>query len=228
MSNNYFRFKQFTIHQDLCAMKVGTDGTLLGAWANGGERILDIGTGTGLIALMMAQRFPKAKVTAIDIDDMACQQAQQNIALSPFDVEVQLQDVLNMQGAYDCLVCNPPFFITSLECPDEHRAIARHASNLTYRKLIQSARRLLTDDGEFSLIIPADTKHIMEMEASLVGFFKSRECAVKTTPQKAPKRYLLAFVKHCPQTTQTEEGIIEISPNVRSEWYQHLTADFYL
>ena len=88
MSNSYFRFKQFTIHQEQCAMKVGTDGTLLGAWAQGGERILDIGTGTGLIALMMAQRFPQAQVVGIDIDGLACEQAFENVAASPFHDQV--------------------------------------------------------------------------------------------------------------------------------------------
>ena len=99
MSNSYFRFQQFTVHQDRCAMKVGTDGTLLGAWARGGRRILDIGTGTGLIALMMAQRFPQAVVTAVDIDEDAVGQASENVAASPFAgrIAVEQADIRTME-----------------------------------------------------------------------------------------------------------------------------------
>ena len=100
MSNSYFRFKQFTIHQEQCAMKVGTDGTLLGAWAQGGERILDIGTGTGVIALRMAQRFPQSQVVGIDIDGLACEQALENVAASPFHDQVQVTH-LSLQNNTD-------------------------------------------------------------------------------------------------------------------------------
>ena len=125
-----FQFKQFTIHQELCAMKVGTDGVLLGAWTQGGQRILDAGTGTGVIALMMAQRYSEALVTAIDIDEGAVRQAQQNVALSPFAERVEvlrksLQEFGGIDGSngsngqdgfcgYDAIVSNPPFFIDSL------------------------------------------------------------------------------------------------------------------
>ena len=100
MANDYFSFKQFTVRQDRCAMKVGTDGTLLGAWAHGGQHILDIGSGTGLIALMMAQRFPDATVVAVDIDAEACRQAAENVAASPFEVTVVNTDVKEMDSRY--------------------------------------------------------------------------------------------------------------------------------
>ena len=121
MANDYFRFKRFTIHQSRCGMKVGTDGTLLGAWAHGGDTILDIGTGTGLIALMMAQRFPSASVTGIDIDEAACMQARENVEDSPFSVSILHRNVLDMKGIFDAVVSNPPYFNHSLESPDNQR-----------------------------------------------------------------------------------------------------------
>ena len=218
-------------------MKVGTDGVLLGAWAQGGRRILDAGTGTGVIALMMAQRYPEALVTAIDIDEGAVRQAQQNVALSPFSgrVEVLRESVQEFDGidgsngangqdgfcGYDAIVSNPPFFIDSLAAPDEQRNMARHTQTLTYAELMQAAYNLLNDDGELSVVVPFDYRKRMEDEACFVGFFPSRVCAVKTTERKPAKRYLLAFRKHpCP--CQKEELTIG------SEDYQALTSAFYL
>ena len=204
-------------------MKVGTDGVLLGAWAKGGQRILDAGTGTGVIALMMAQRFPEAQVTAIDIDEGAVRQSQQNVAVSPFAAQVTVlrETLQEHQGAYDAIVSNPPFFIDSLAAPDEQRNMARHTQTLTYAELMQAAYRLLSDDGELSVVVPFDYRQRMEDEAIFVGFFPSRVCAVKTTERKPAKRYLLAFRKHpCP--CQKEQLTIG------SEDYQALTSAFYL
>ena len=218
-----FQFKQFTVEQELCAMKVGTDGVLLGAWAKGGQRILDAGTGTGVIALMLAQRYPEARVTAIDIDEGAVRQAQQNVTKSPFAAQVTvLQETLQEhQGEYDAIVSNPPFFIDSLAAPDEQRNMARHTATLTYAELMQAAYRLLSDEGELSVVVPFDYRQRMEDEAIFVGFFPSRVCAVKTTERKPAKRYLLAFRKHpCP----CEKEQLTIG----SEDYQALTSAFYL
>lgn len=229
MSNDYFRFKQFTVHQSRCAMKVGTDGVLLGAWANGGQRILDIGTGTGLIALMMAQRFPSSDVVGIDIDEEACIQAQENVSASPYHrVTINCTDVRTLEGCFDSVVSNPPYFEASLLCPDEQRTLARHTVTLRYRELVNSVWHLLDNQGEFSVVIPVTSKSRMESEAALVGFFKARECLIKTTPRKAPKRCLLAFRKHLPISVEHTVGILQESPNVLSEWYHSLTRDFYL
>ena len=230
MANDYFKFRQFTVRQDRCAMKVGTDGTLLGAWARGGHTILDIGTGTGLIALMMAQRYPEAQVVGIDIDHEAVMQAKENVAASPFNIDIIEADAktFNVQrSTFNVILSNPPYFVDSLECPDGQRTMARHTASLAYGELMAAVNRLLADDGEFSVVIPFDCKARLECEASLAGFFKVRECAVKTTPRKPPRRYLLAFRKH-PDELELSEGIIETAPNVRSEWYQQLTKDFYL
>ena len=204
-------------------MKVGTDGVLLGAWAKGGPRILDIGTGTGIIALMMAQRYPEAQVTAIDIDEGAVRQAEQNVSRSPFlgRISVLQQAVQEHLGEYESIVSNPPFFIDSLQAPDEQRNMARHTATLSYAELMKAAYRLLADNGEFSVVIPFDYRRRMEDEAVFVGFFPSRVCGVKTTERKPAKRYLLAFRKHpCP--CQKEQLTIG------SEDYQALTSAFYL
>ena len=235
MANGYFQFRQFTVHQQHCAMKVGTDGTLLGAWALASEspcRILDIGTGTGLIALMMAQRYPQAKVTAIDIDDGAVRQAKENVSASPFAdrINVIKADVLTIEEEekYDSIVCNPPFFEDSLTCPDPQRTEARHTVSLGYRQLMEAAFRLLKDDGHFSLIIPSDCRERLESEAHLRGFFLSRVCSIQTTPKKAPKRYMIEMRKQPVNEVDTINGILESSPQIRSDWYHELTKEFYI
>lgn len=233
-----FRFKKFVIEQELCAMKVGTDGVLLGAWATGGSSVLDVGTGTGIIALMMAQRCPQARVTALDIDEGAVRQALQNVAQSPFAdrIEVLQKSVQEFDrangtnrgngtnrsnGTYDAIVSNPPFFIDSLNAPDRQRNIARHAETLTYGQLMQAAWRLLADEGELSVVVPFDYRQRMEDEATFVGFFPSRVCAVRTSARKPAKRFLLAFRKHpCPcERTEMTLG---------DEAYTLLTQEFYL
>lgn len=228
MSNDFFQFKQFIVRQDSCAMKVGTDGTLLGAWARGGERILDIGTGTGLIALMMAQRFEKALVDAIDIDAEACVQARKNAAESPFKNRINvcnksLQEFANQEALnrYDSIVSNPPYFVHSLKAPDERRSMARHAETLSFYDLMKCSANLLSEDGDISVVIPFDCRKHLEEVAILSGLFSSRICAVKTKPVKASKRYLLAFTKH-PTTIVQEELVIG------SDEYVEMMKDFYL
>lgn len=227
-----FRFKQFTIHQNKCAMKVGTDGVLLGAWAMGGKRILDIGTGTGLIALMIAQRFPDAIITAIDIDNEACNQAKANVSESPFSERINiihssLQEFAETNFTFDAIVSNPPFFEDSLECPDAQRTAARHTSSLSFRDLIRHAAAMLTTDGTLSIIIPTDRFPHVETEAILQGLYLTRRTDVKTVERKAPKRTLLTFSKHRPDNIISETQIL-MTNNHRSDWYNEITKDFYL
>ena len=245
MSNSFFQFRQFTVRQEHCAMKVGTDGTLLGAWARGGNRVLDIGTGTGLIALMMAQRFPKAYVTAIDIDADACRQAHENALASPFAERISVEHVSlqrfcdeRLHGAggqhddrfarFDSIVSNPPFFVHSLRAPDAQRSVARHADTLSYADLFGCVARLLAHEGEFSAIVPFDCREPFMAQAYLHGLHLARLCAVKTTPRKQPRRYLLAFCRHSVHAVEQTEGVIDDAPNQKSAWYSQLTRDFYL
>lgn len=235
MANDYFKFKHFIVHQQRCAMKVGTDGTLLGAWAqapDGSCRILDIGTGTGLIALMMAQRFPQSFVCGIDIDAGAVAQALENVMNSPFSNRIIIRelDITQFEDAdgFEAIVCNPPYFENALICPDEHRTSARHMVNLSYKKLIQSSYKLLKPDGFFSVVIPCESRQELEICARMQGLFVSRVCLVKTTPKKAPKRQLIEFRKLPVNEIYTSEEVLESLPNERSFWYQQLTQDFYI
>ena len=235
MGRNSFTFKQFEVQQDRCAMKVGTDGTLLGAWAEMGRpdgRLLDIGTGTGLMALMMAQRYPEARVTAIDIDEMAVSQAKENVMRSPFAdrIEVFQADVNTFESTeiFDSIVCNPPFFNNALVCPDNQRTQARHTTSLSYQQLMAAAWRLLRDEGRFSLIIPNDFFQQLESEAHLAGFFLTRVLGVRTVEGKPIKRYLTELMKHPCNELVKKDVLIEEKPGVRSAWYQELTKDFYI
>lgn len=218
-----FRFRHFTIEQDLCAMKVGTDGVLLGSWANGGAKVLDIGTGTGIIALMIAQRYPSSSIIALDIDEGAVRQARLNVAHAGIEsrVRVLYQSVQQHLGSYDAIISNPPFFIDSLGASDAQRNIARHANTLTYSELMRAAFRLLNDDGELSVVVPFDYRQRMEDEATFVGFFPCRMCAVRTVEGKPARRYLISFKKRpCKREFETI--------TIGDERYRELTKDFYL
>ncbi|MFM2293328.1 MAG: hypothetical protein RIS29_3141, partial [Bacteroidota bacterium] len=152
MANPFFRFKQFTVFHDRCAMKVGIDGVLLGCWTNVADTsmVLDIGTGTGLIALMIAQRTD-AHIDAIDIDEGAFEQAMINVQASPWSSRLNvvlssLQDFVS-DKKYDLIVSNPPYFINSLKNPDEQRTTARHTDSLTHEELIDQCIPKLTEGG---------------------------------------------------------------------------------
>lgn len=234
-----FRFKQFEIEQDDCAMKVGTDGVLLGAWAPGGKRVLDVGTGTGVIALMMAQRCPEAHVVGIDIEPDACRQARSNVAASPFAgrvdiLQTSLQDyaqdaVASGEARYDAIVSNPPFFVDSLKNPDGKRALARHTDSLPFGALCRCAQQLLAEDGVFSVILPTDVEDRLMTEAYVCGLRLASRCAVKTVERKQPKRVLLSLVRRRMEGAPIDrvEVMMDAEGN-RSAWYAEMTKDFYL
>ena len=233
MPKPYFTFKQFTIYHDRCAMKVGTDGVLLGAWTNlkNANRILDVGTGTGLIALMLVQRTRDAKITAIDIDADAVGQAKENVLASPWKdrVEVALQDVCTYvpDGLFDIIVSNPPYFVNSLKCPDGQRTTARHTDSLDANRLIGKVTELLAPEGCFSLILPADQTNELLRIAEEYGLYSSRITRVVTRPGLPPKRVLVEFrktIRICEET----ELVVELDRHVYSEDYIALTKDFYL
>lgn len=210
-------------------MKVGTDGTLLGAWAAPSRtdcpRILDVGTGTGLIAIMMGQRFTDAQITAIEIDGDAAMQAKTNAGNSPFDgrIEVINTPLQSMTGGdFDLIVCNPPYFTDSLKCPDAKRSMARHAATLTYEELASHAAGLLNSDGSLAVIIPADSRGDMDSAAAIAGMHPARECAVRTKAGKQPKRYMLAYSMQHREKVETEEMIIG------DDRYNEMLKDFYL
>ncbi len=224
MEKNIFRFRRFDIRQDLCAMKVGTDGVLLGAWARVGGSVLDVGTGTGIIALMAAQRGAQS-VCAIDVDADACRQASENVAASPFASAIVVENIPLQDypaSAFDAVVSNPPYFSNSLLSPDAKRSVARHTRTLSFADLCRHAARLLADDGEFSVVVPFDYRSAMDMEASFVGLFPSRVCGVRTTPVKPVRRYLLAY--RLSPSAHVEQSELVIG----SEEYKTMVEDFYL
>jgi len=235
MRNEEFKFQRFTVRQERCAMKVGTDGVLLGAWAGGASRILDAGTGTGLIALMMAQRFPDAVVDAVEIDHGAAEQARENAGRSPFAgrvnvFETSLQDYAKDYDGipYGAIVSNPPYFNDSLKNPDGQRTLARHTDSLPYCDLFRSVDTLLDAGGVFSAVIPCSCKEDFMAEAAIFGFFPIRETFVHTISHKPPKRCLLAFSRKRAAEVKREEVAMMHSGNTKSSWYAGLTRDFYL
>ena len=234
-----FTFKQFSIEQDRCAMKVGTDGVLLGAWAGAGRddlsplRILDVGTGSGLVALMMAQRFPNAFVDAVEIDEEAAKQAMENVQKSPFANRVRVTCISVQDYAsdycYDVIVSNPPYFCNSLKNPDNRKAQARHSDVLPYKDLLASARRLLKEDGVMSVILPlGESLKKFSEEAVFHAFITTRQTYIRTSEKKSAKRCLIELSR-CPNgvCVKAEQSLVG-DGNSRSEWYNNLTKDFYL
>lgn len=229
MTKDVFTFRQFAVRQDCCAMKVGTDGVLLGAWADGGARILDIGAGTGVISLMMAQRFPGSLIDAVEADAGAAKQAAANAKPFPQVTihAVRLQD-WEPREPYDCIVSNPPFFIDSLKNPSRQRSLARHDVDLSFSDIVSFAKRWLTRTGQLSVILPTEVVEQFSETAYLSGFRMCRQSLVKTTERKPFKRQLLAFTKSVSRPLVRTEHCLLQADGSRSEWYADITKDFYI
>ena len=233
MSNPYFQFKQFTIWHDKCAMKVGTDGVLLGAWAEteNSQKILDIGTGTGLIAIMLAQRYSLSQITAIEIDEAAAAQAKMNIARSPWTKRIQVIcndfSLFQTDNKYHLIVSNPPYFVNALNCPDKQRNMARHTCELNYELLFRRSAHLLEDQGRICIIIPTEAEKLVIDTAWKYKLYPSRRLHVFTKPGKPSRRVLIAF-GHQEQKCMEETLCIEIERNQFTPEYIALTREFYL
>jgi ribosomal protein L11 methyltransferase (prmA) len=232
---DFFQFKQFVVHQDRCGMKVGTDGVLLGAWAEGGKHILDIGTGTGLIALMLAQRCQGAEITGVELNEQAALQAQENVDASPFAHQITIENVpiqrfslqASLHGHFDSIVSNPPFY-HSLKSKNHERTLARHTESLTFTELFEAVSLLLAPEGCFSAVIPIEQMDNFLAEAHIKGLFISQVVKVKTVENKQAKRCLVAFTKQPPTVFQEEEATIRDVDGQYTAWYSQLTGDFYL
>ncbi len=233
MANDYFQFKQFRITQDLCAMKVGTDGVLLGAWTDisNSNRILDIGTGTGVIALMLAQRTLDSEITALEIDLSAAQQASNNVRHSPFDKKIKVitEDIKNHnpENLYDLIVSNPPFFTTGTRSPNTSRNTARHDEHLNYSLLISKATTLLTQEGKLSVIIPKESFKDFHTIAEKSKLHLKRHCTVYPNRVKPSKRILLEYTKLNSELTE-ETLILEEQRHLYTDDAIKLFQDFYL
>lgn len=216
-------------------MKVGTDGALLGAWAHAeqSKRVLDIGTGTGLIALMLAQRS-QATIDAIDIDADACLQARENIAASPFAGRIDVHHVPLAayapfhQGEYDLIVSNPPYFIDSLKCPDRKRNTARHTDTLPLPDLLRDGRELLAPGGRIALILPYDQREIVLRASQEKGLSLSEEVAVSPIASAKPKRWLVELAAETIDHPRLSHLGIETEHHRYTEEFTALVKDFYL
>lgn len=243
-----FEFKQFTIHQGNAGMKVGTDSDLLGALAAGGNRILDIGTGTGVLSLLMAQRFPEADIHAVEIDDDAVKDASLNFSESKFADRITLHH-MSFQGfveqqrvgegsgpsesgktkeTFDCIICNPPYFHKSMECPDNRRLRARHTSSLPFEVLIGGAYELLCDGGVFSVCLPPEVYSIFCEECIKQGFSLQDLYCIKSIPDQPVKRYVLVHRKGKVEEVRRHEFCMRNEDRTVSEWYKETMRDYLL
>jgi tRNA1Val (adenine37-N6)-methyltransferase len=232
-NKSVFRFKQFTIAHSHATMKVGTDGVLLGAWTSvaNAKRILDVGTGTGVIALMLAQRsLGQAHIDAIDISADAYEQARINIFNSPWFATITahhqaLQDFSALP--YDLIISNPPYFTNSYKPPAALRSQTRHTDTLPHETLLENARRLLAPTGKLNLILPAAEGNKLLNHAAKTGWHCSRLCAFRSRKEKPVERLLLEL-QFIASATIEEELILYESGDTWSARYQNLTRAFYL
>lgn len=235
--NNYFQFKQFQIIQERSAMKVGMDGVLLGAWVDpcGAEHILDIGTGTGLIALMMAQKSGSALIDAIEIDPEAVEEAKMNLQESPWSNRIRVECcsfqefVARTDRKYGLIVSNPPFFAKDgLKAPAQNRAQARHSDSLPLDVLISRATNLLAENGRIALVLPFGSLPEIKQLAVSNHLYLSRLCRIKPNPVKHDFRILVELTqKEC--VTSKKHLMIEFEKHHDyTPEYKDLTKDFYL
>ena len=231
--NSGFTFKQFHINHDRCAMKVGTDGILLGAWAPVANscRVLDIGTGSGLIALMLAQRsVPDCYIDAVELDLDAASQARANVAASPWATRVSIIEsaIQDYQAApYDLIVSNPPYFVAGQSFQDPARALARHTGGLDSRALLTACNRLLSQDGQLALVLPtamADEILCISVDYDLYGVCYA---AVITRAGKEANRVLLLLGREL-NRLERDEIVINSADGAHSDRYTQLTHPFYL
>lgn len=232
MSNSWFQFKQFTVRQDSCAMKVGTDGVLLGAWftLEPGQKVLDIGSGTGLVALMAAQRGA-GSVTAVEIDGPAARQAVSNAMSSPWAdrISVVESDISGFMPdcRFDRIVCNPPYFRNSLRCPDSGRNAARHNDSLSYETLVRCVSRMLSCTGTFSAVLPYDMAETFISSAFQAGLYAARRTDVVTVTGKKPKRTLIEFSMNPSGCSNSLLNMVGANGEETPE-YTSLVKEFYL
>ena len=231
-----FTFKQFQVNQDRCAMKIGTDGVLLGAWTplnNNPFNVLDIGAGTGILSLMLAQRSNSEQIDAIEIDEDAYEQCVENFETSPwgdklFCFHAGLDEFVDEpEDEYDLIISNPPFYAEDFKTDNSQRDMARFQDAMPFEELIEAATLLLSDNGIFSVIIPFKEEAKFVSMCKELDLFPFKITRVKGTPNSEIKRSLLAFSR-IEQTPIIDELTIEISRHQYTPEYIDLTKDFYL
>lgn len=229
-----FNFKQFSVVDDKCAMKVGMDSVLLGSWANvnGANRVLDIGAGSGILSLMVAQRNSVAQIIGVEISRGAAFNASNNFEASPWRerLSVVLDDISRYQAdRFDCIVSNPPYFDGKLpKTMISERQRARHTIGLSFDILAYSASRLMNDDGRFSLVLPVDSYTEFSQVAANYDLFEHRKLYVAPRVNKTPNRVLLEYRKSMVKTPDVAWLSLRASHGSYSRDYELLTQDFYL
>lgn len=231
MRCDYFDFKQFSVANKLSAMPISTDSVLIGAWCyvEGSVRAIDVGTGTGVIALMLAQRNHELTIDAVDIDQNSVIEASGNFDRSPWSnrLNVKLADFNEWQGKYDLIVSNPPYFVDGIYSSNESRAQARHTQTLTYHQLIAHGSDLLNDVGRLAFITPFDLRTKV---VELVTFSRlniSRVCEVTSVEGKSPKRIMWELTVAKSPLIREKLVIRDANGNVTNV-YRSLCSDFYL
>lgn len=229
-----FQFKQFFVQDNNATMKVGTDSVLLGCLANYAtpQHILDIGTGCGVIALIMAQRFPYATIDAIDIDEGSIADATENFGTCPWSdhltPHLSALQQWDKDAHYDLIVSNPPYFVNSLKCPSEKRNKARHNDTLPFDVLLFHASRLLTAEGDYWCILPPTEAEEVTRLAKLNGLYCSERYHIHNKPESTIRRTVLHFTKAAVSFCQEHQCNIRTNDNNFSDWYYQTTKDFYL
>ena len=227
-----FDFKQFSVYHDRTTMKIGTDGVLLGVWADvtNATRMLDVGTGSGVIALMLAQRLnSEVQIDAIDISQDACEQASENIIQSPWPKKISvthtpLQDFDS--EPYDLIISNPPYFSNSYKPPSTGRIVARHTETLTHTELLTHSKRLLQSTGRLNVVLPVAEANQLKTVAENNKWFCTRKCVFRSRISKPPERILMEFKLKA--ASLQEEELILYENDQWSAAYRALTKDFYL
>lgn len=232
--NNYFQFKQFRVEQDKTAMKVCTDSCIFGAWVNceNTNRILDIGTGTGLLSLMLAQRC-SAQIEAVEIDADAAAQAKENFEASPWSGRLNLihQDFKVFAGAvtekYNLIVSNPPFYEGSLKSPDEARNKAMHLSELSFGDLINGVKNCLNESGKFAVLLPVYESGLLKKICEQADLYPEKCLKIRNTEQESFIREITLY-SFFSNSMQTEELFIRDKSGEYSTGFKNLLQEYYL
>ena len=234
MPNSYFQFKQFTIQQDKSAMKVCTDSCIFGAWSvkhlNGVQKILDVGTGTGLLSLMLAQKS-ESRIDSIELDHDSAAQAMENITASPWSARIRLLEgnVLHypLPTDYDFIISNPPFFESDLRSPVEKKNKAKHNETLTLDELIVVISKHLKITGTFSILLPYHRNDYFENLAMTNGFFLREKLTVRQTATHQPFRSICLFGFQKPETMDSKELVIKNENGKYTREFVELMSDYY-
>jgi len=247
--NRKMVFKRFTVFDEKCAMKIGTDGVTLGAWALGSDsdselKIADIGSGSGVVALMLAQRFSNALISAIELEPLAAEQSRENFFSSPFASRLKCEEVsfqdwaeakLN-RYAFNAVVSNPPFFHGKPKSPFHARNLARHDDFLNIDDLFNGAKKVLKEGGVFSLVWPLEREEDLMRSSKAHGFFITKHCEIRPRPDRPAVRFLAEFIKTISTKRKSENPELSIITLETGEGggrhftkeYSQLMSDFFL